>query len=182
MVDADVVAACSGAPGTLFGVGAVQAAMDARDGRPLLLVDLAVPRDFDPAAGALPAVDLVDMDDITAFVAARADERRAEVPAVERIIADEIARYSAAIASRAVAPLVSKLHEQAEEIRRSELARTEGRLRDLSPAQRQVLDQMTRRIVAKLVHDPTVKLKASAGTVRGEILAEAFRDLFGLEA
>ena len=109
------------------------------------------------------------------------DERRAEVPAVERILVDEFERYSTSLAARSVAPLVSSLHDRAEEIRRAELARFEARLSELSPAQRDALEAMTKRVVAKLLHTPTVTLKAAAGTARGEGLAEAFQDLFGLE-
>ena len=182
LAQADVVASCVGGHDKLFSAADVQAALAARGGKPLLLVDLAVPRDFDPAAAQLEDVTLLDMDDISAFVAARVDGRRAEVPTVERIVADEVDRYSTSAAARAVAPLVSALRERAEEIRRSELARAESRLRDLGPLERDTLENMTRRIVAKLLHDPTVNLKAAAGTVQGEALAQAFRDLFGLDA
>jgi glutamyl-tRNA reductase len=108
-------------------------------------------------------------------------ERRAEVPAVERIVVDEFERYSTSLAARSVAPLVSSLHDRAEEIRQAELARFESRLRHLGPSEREALEAMTKRVVAKLLHTPTVNLKAAAGTAKGEGLADAFRDLFDLE-
>jgi Glutamyl-tRNAGlu reductase, dimerisation domain/Shikimate / quinate 5-dehydrogenase/Porphobilinogen deaminase, dipyromethane cofactor binding domain len=182
LAEADVVASCAGVPEKLFSIADIEAAVATSGGKPLLLVDLAVPRDFDPAAAKLGAVKLLDMDDISAFVAAGVGGRRAEVPAVERIVADEVDRYSTSLAARAVAPLVSALRGRAEEIRQSELTRAESRLAQLGPLERDALENMTRRIVAKLLHDPTVNLKAAAGAAQGEALAQAFRDLFGLEA
>ena len=178
---ADVVACCTAGEGTLLSAALVRDALGPRPGRPMLLVDLAVPRQIDGAVAALPGVTLLNMDDVSTFIASRVDERRAEVPAVERIVVDEFERYSTSLAARSVAPLVSSLHERAEEIRQAELARFETRLRQLSPAEREALEAMTKRVVAKLLHTPTVNLKAAAGTTRGEGLADAFRDLFGLE-
>jgi glutamyl-tRNA reductase len=182
LAEADVVASCAGGPEKLFSVAAIEVAVATSGGKPLLLVDLAMPRDFDPAAAKLGAVKLLDMDDISALVAARVGGRRAEVPTVERIVADEVDRYRKSVAARTVAPLVSALRGRAEEIRQSEFTRAESRLAQLGPLERDALENMTRRIVAKLLHDPTVNLKAAAGTAQGEALAQAFRDLFGLEA
>lgn len=178
---ADVVACCTAGDGTLLSAALVGEALGQRPGRPMLLVDLAVPRQIDGAVAGWPGVTLLNMDDVSTFISSRVDERRAEVPAVERILADEFERYSTSLAARSVAPLVSSLHDRAEEIRQAELARFEARLGELSPGQRDALEAMTKRVVAKLLHTPTVTLKAAAGTARGEGLAEAFQDLFGLE-
>jgi glutamyl-tRNA reductase len=178
---ADVVACCTAGDGTLLSAALVGQALGQRPGRPMLLVDLAVPRQIDGAVAGWPGVTLLNMDDVSTFISSRLDERRAEVPAVERILVDEFERYSASLAARSVAPLVSSLHDRAEEIRQAELARFEARLGELSPGQRDALEAMTKRVVAKLLHTPTVTLKAAAGTARGEGLAEAFQDLFGLE-
>jgi glutamyl-tRNA reductase len=178
---ADVVVCCAAGEGTLLGASLVREAVGSRPERAMLLVDLAVPRHIDPAVSSLTGVTLLNMDDVSTFISSRVDERRAEVPAVERILVDEFERYSTSLAARSVAPLVSSLHDRAEEIRRAELARFEGRLRHLSPNDREALEAMTKRVVAKLLHTPTVTLKTAAGTARGEGLADAFRDLFGLE-
>jgi glutamyl-tRNA reductase len=159
----------------------LEQALSSRAGRPVLVIDLAVPLNVDPGVAAVPGVRLLNMDDIGAFVAAQIGERRADVPVVERIIAEEIDRYNASLAARSVAPLVGAVHDQAEEVRRAEVSRLEGRLRGLGPDERAAVELMTKRIVAKLLHEPTVNLKAAAGTARGETLADAFRDLFGLE-
>jgi glutamyl-tRNA reductase len=176
-----VVASCTSGEDTVLGADSARAAVASRADRPLLLIDLAVPRDIDPDVADILGVTLLNMDDISSFVASKVDGRRAEVPAVERIIAEEVDRYSTALAARAVAPLVSTLYDRAEEIRAAEMARLEVRTRELGPAERELLETMTRRIVAKLLHEPTVNLKSAAGTARGEALADAFRELFGLE-
>lgn len=150
------------------------------DERPLVLVDLAVPRAIARDVTAFPEVHLFDMDDIKAFVSAKLEGRRAEVPAVEAIVSEELARFQASQAERSVSPLVSRARELAERTRREELARLEPRLRDLTPSQREAVELLTRRLVAKLLHAPTVNLKSAAGVPRGEALAEAFRELFGL--
>jgi glutamyl-tRNA reductase len=178
---ADVVACCTAGEGTLLALSTVEEAVAQRPGRPLLLIDLAVPRNIDPGVAAVPGVTLLNMDDISNFVAAKVGERWAAVPAVEQIVTDEVDRYNTSLAARSVAPLVAHLHDRAEEVRLAEIARFEGRLRDLGPDGREAVEAMTRRIVAKLMHEPTVNLKAAAGTSKGEALADAFRDLFGLE-
>ena len=179
---ADVVACSTSGQATLLAAGTVSDALAARPQQPLLLVDMAVPRDIDPAASDLPGVTLLNMDDIGRFVAARAAERRAEVPAVELIVAQEVDRFNNSLAARSVAPLVSALHDRAEAARRAEMARFARRLHGLSPEQLEAVEAVTRRVVAKVLHEPTVNLKDAAGTARGDAMADAFRDLFGLEA
>lgn len=181
LAKADVVACCTAGEGTLLSASFVRDVMTSRPNRAMVLVDLAVPRHIDPAVASLPGVTLLNIDDVSAFIGSRLDERRAEVPAVERIVVDEFERYTTSLAARSVAPLVSSLHDRAEEIRQAELARFEGRLRHLGPSEREALEAMTKRVVAKLLHAPTVNLKAAAGTAKGDGLADAFRDLFGLE-
>ncbi|MGH9106763.1 MAG: glutamyl-tRNA reductase [Acidimicrobiales bacterium] len=177
---ADVVACCAAGELAPAGTGALADVLAHRPEHPVLLVDMAVPRSVDPAVSALPGARVLNMDDIAEFVAAQMDGRRAELPAVERIVAEELDRYNATLAARGVAPLVGALHSWAEEVRRAELGRLEGRLARLGGAERDVVELVTKRIVAKLLHEPTVNLKAAAGTARGEALAKAFGDLFGL--
>jgi glutamyl-tRNA reductase len=178
---ADVVACCTAGDGALIGKVAVEEVLASGLTRPVLLIDLAVPRNVDPAVASMPGVTLLNMDDISDFVRSKVDGRRAEVPAVERIVAEEVDRYGTSLASRSVAPLVSALHEQAEEIRRAELSRIESRISELGSPEREAFEVMTKRVVAKLLHAPTVNLKAAAGTAKGEVLADAFRDLFDLD-
>jgi glutamyl-tRNA reductase len=178
---ADVVACCTAGEGSLLGPGVVREAVAARPGATLLLIDLAVPRHIDPDVAGVDGVTLLNMDDVSRFISSRMDERRAEVPVVERIIADEVERYGASLAARSVAPLVSSLHDWAEEVRLAELARFESRFRHLGPDEQEAIEAVTKRVVAKLLHPPTVNLKAAAGTAGGDGLADAFRDLFDLD-
>lgn len=154
--------------------------MGARDGREILIVDVAVPRDVDPAAAQLPGVTILDMDDLRSFAEAGMAERRREVDSVRAMCDDELERWSAVSTAREVAPLVASLHERAEAVRGAELDRLRARLGDLDERQVEALDALTKGIVAKLLHEPTVRLKDAAGTPRGERLAEALRDLFEL--
>jgi glutamyl-tRNA reductase len=181
LVQADVVACCTSGEDTLVTSALVREALASRPDRPMLLVDLAVPRQVEPAVATLAGATVLNMDHLSKFISSRLDERRAEVPVVEQIVVDEVERYGTSMAARSVAPLVSSLHDRAEEIRRAELARFESRVRHLDAHEREALEAMTKRVVAKLLHTPTVNLKAAAGTARGEGLADAFRDLFGLE-
>ena len=156
------------------------AVMVERAGRPLLVVDVAVPRDVDPAAAAIEGVTLLDMSDITTFARLGRDARAAEVRSVEAIVQEEVERYRSATASREVAPLVASLHERAEAVRVAELERFSGRLASLDEKDRAAVEALTRGIVAKLLHEPTVGLKAAAGTSGGERLSDAVRSLFDL--
>ena len=176
----DVVLTSTGATEVLIHAEELTRVLAARGGRPLLIVDVAVPRDVDPAAGALDGVTLLDMDDLKAFADAAVAERRKELPHVERILAAEVARYFEVAAQREVAPLVAALRARAEEIRLAELGRLSGRLGDLDERQAGAVEALTRGLVAKLLHDPTVNLKVSAGSPRGEQLAHALQQLFDL--
>ena len=180
LVQADVLLASTGSPDVLLEASDLEPILDSRAGRPLLIVDIAVPRDVDPAAGALPGVTLLDMDDLSAFAGEAMQSRRDEVPSAEAIIAQEVERYLGRSAQRQVAPLVAALHERAEEIRVSEIGRHARRLGGLDESQSRAVEALTRGIVAKLLHDPTVNVKAEVGTPIGEQLAEALRQLFDL--
>ena len=178
--EADVVLASTGSPEVLLEASQVEQAMAGRAQRPMLIVDIAVPRDVDPAAGSLPGVRLLDMDDLSAFATAGMEGRRQEVPKAEAIIAAEVERYADLASERQVAPLVSALHERADVIRRSEIERFSRRLGGLDENQLRAVEALTRGIVAKVLHDPTVALKAEAGTPTGDQLASALRQLFDL--
>jgi glutamyl-tRNA reductase len=167
-------------PVPMLGVEEVRAVMAARNGRPLLIVDIAMPRDVEPAVASLEGVDLLDMDGIRAFADRGLAERRREVPAVRAIVDEEMERYESARTSRAVAPIVAEMHRWAEGVREGEIARFSSKLADLEPAERELVEAITRGIVAKLVHVPTVRLKDASGSLRGERLSEALRDLLDL--
>ena len=177
---ADVLLTSTGATSMIVESADVASVMAARGERPLLIVDIALPRDVDPSAAALDGVTLLDMNDLTAFADAGMQERRREVDAVVGIVDDEVGRYVAQSSAREVAPLVSALHDRADVIRVAELERQRVRLADLTAGQRAAVEAVTRGIVAKLLHAPTVRLKDASGSARGERLAESLRDLFEL--
>jgi glutamyl-tRNA reductase len=178
--DVDVVLTTTGSPSVLLEASDVAGVMDARE-RDLLIVDIAVPRDVDPAVGRLPGVTLLDMDDLRRFAEAGIAGRRGEITKVEAIISEEVARYLDAATAREAAPLVAALRDRAEQVRQSELLRLASRLDGLDDRQRQAVEALTRGIINKLLHEPTVRLKDAAGSPRGETLAEAIRSLFDLE-
>ena len=155
--------------------------MARRGGRPLLIVDVAIPRDVEPAVATLEGMTVLDLDDLRAFAQAGLDERRREVARVHCIIDEEVAEYLGEANAREVAPTVAALHALAEEVRAGELERFRGRLDGLDPRQRETIEALTRGIVGKLLHGPTVALKGSAASPRGERLADALRTLFDLD-
>jgi glutamyl-tRNA reductase len=150
------------------------------DARPLVIVDAAVPRDVDPAVSSLEGVELLDMEDVRRYAEEQMASRQAEVPAVRAVLAEELERYRTTSAGRLAAPVVSALRDRADELRLAELERYAGRLAALDPEDRDLVETITRRVVAKLLHQPTVRVKDAAGSPRGERLAEALRTLFDL--
>jgi glutamyl-tRNA reductase len=174
----DVLVSSTGAASTLIEVEDLAPVMERRPDRPLLVVDIAVPRDVDHAVGELPGVTLLDMDDLRAFADAGARARRSEVAAVQRLLDRELDRYLGATSAREVAPLVVALRQQAEAVRAAELERYRSRLGDLDDRQLEAVEALTRGIVGKLLHEPSVALKDAAGTARGDRLVATVRDLF----
>src|SRR5713101_2748529 len=177
---ADLLLTSTGAPGILLEASDLEAVLPARHDRPLLVVDIAVPRDVDPAVGRLPSVTLLNMDDLKAFVDAGMAERRKEIPAVNRIVAEEVGRFAELTAEREMAPVVASLRDWAEELRTAELEKYRVRLAGLDERQRAAVEGLTRGLLAKLLHQPTVNLTDAAGSPRAEQLAEAVRILFNL--
>ncbi len=147
---------------------------------PLLVVDLGVPRNVEPSAADLDGLVLLDMDVLRAAVEDALSGRQDEVAGASRIVTDEVERYRVASRARDAAPIVSALRSQVEEARLSAFDRQRSRRSDLTDAQWEQVDAVTRSMVAKLLHQPTVALKDAAGTPRGERLVEALRTLFDL--
>ncbi len=181
MADVDVLLSSTGAASPLLEVDDLRDIVATRAGGPLLIVDIAVPRDIDPAVGSLPGVTLLDMDDLRAFAEAGTDARKREVSAVQAILDEEVDRYLGATSAREVAPMIVALRERAEVVRRAELDRVRTRLEGLDEVQLDAVEQITRGIIGKLLHEPSVALKDAAGSPRGDRLVAALRELFALE-
>jgi glutamyl-tRNA reductase len=177
---ADLVLISTAAVELVLGLDRVAKAMAARPERPLLVVDVAVPRDVDPAVAGLDGVTLFDVEDVRRFAEAQMETRRSEIPAVRSLLSEELERYRVSTAARSAAPLVAALRARAETIRRGELERQAARLDALGPEAREIAEAITKRTISKLLHEPTVRLKSASGTPRGERMAEALRNLFDL--
>jgi glutamyl-tRNA reductase len=177
---ADVLLTSTGSLDTILQRDDIERVMERRDGRRLLIVDVAVPRDVDPGAAQVPGVTILDMDDLKEFVEQSLDHRRREVAKVRAIIGEELERYRADRSAREIAPLVSALRERGETVRAAELERFRSRFDALDDRGREALEALTKGIVNKLLHEPTVHLKDTAGSARGEVLADALRALFEL--
>jgi len=173
LADVDVVLSSTGAPATLIGAGDVPA----RHKRPLFFIDIAVPRDVDPAVGGLDGCFLYDIDDLEAVVSETLAGRRAEAAHAERLVAVEAQRFKEWRASLDVVPAITSLRAYAEEIRATELAK----LGELSEDERRMLDAVTTQILNKLLHLPTVRMKEAAARDEGTQVADVVRHLFGLE-
>ena len=181
LAHADVVVASTGSQGFVLSAGQVERAMKERRGRPVFFIDIAVPRDVDPAVVELEGCYLYDIDDLERVVAESVAGRREEAVRAEAIVSEEADSFRAWQLSLDVVPAISSLRARAETIRREELERAEGRLASLSPSQRRAVEALTSQIVAKLLHQPTVRMKEAAAAADGVLYADAVRHLFGLE-
>lgn len=151
-----------------------------RSDRPLLFVDIAVPRDVATDVADLAGVTVLDLDDLSEWAAHGRAQRLAEVRHVDDIVVEEVERYTLEAAAMQAAPLVTALRARAEELRAAEYERFAKRLRELDPAQLELVESLTRGVVAKLLHEPSVRLRNQAGTPQGERNAAAVADLFDL--
>ena len=180
LAEIDVLLTSTGASSVILEHGDLNDVMRERSDRELLVVDIAVPRDVDPAAGEIDGLTLLDMDDLRAFAEEGIQARRREITGVQAIIDDELDSYADESTARSVAPLVAGLRDRATEITESEFSRFASKLEGMDESQRKVVESLVTGVVGKLLHEPTVRMKDAAGTARGERLAEALRDLFNL--
>jgi glutamyl-tRNA reductase len=178
LVQADLVLASTGASQPVITREMVSAAMNGRV-QPLVILDLAVPRDVEPSAVEVDGVTLKDMDDLREAVAPSTEQLR-EVDRVRAIIGEEIPKFVAWQRTHALAPLLHALQTRAEDVRVSELKRAATLLADLDERERAAIETLTRSMIAKLLHDPVKALKDQAGTAGGEALARALRMLYAL--
>ncbi|WP_167106668.1 glutamyl-tRNA reductase [Mycobacterium sp. DL592] len=180
---ADVVVSCTGAVRPVVSLADVHHALAAtqRDeaAAPLVLCDLGMPRDVDPAVAGLPGVSVIDMDRVQREPSARAAATDAE--AARQIVAAEVAAYLAGQRMAEVTPTVTALRQRAADVVESELLRLDHRLPGLDDAQRDEVARTVRRVVDKLLHAPTVRVKQLASAPGGDTYAEALRELFELD-
>jgi glutamyl-tRNA reductase len=177
---ADIVVASTSSPHMILGAEELALVTPARAGRPLLLIDLAVPRDIDPACAELPGVSLYDIDDLQAQVARRQHGLQAEARRAEGIVEDEIQGFAGWLGSLEVTPTVAALRSHGETVVQRLLAENEGRWEALTPRDRERVETLARAAVSRLLHEPTLRVKQAGPEQRHARLA-LLRDLFGLE-
>jgi len=180
LAKADVVVACTGAGEIVINhelmvrVGHVRTA-------PILIVDIALPRDVAASVADLPGVTLRDLDHLSQWAQRGIDKRSSEVGQVRTIIGQEVDRYLLDQTQRQAAPLVAQLRKYVEDIRQAEVERFDAGLAALTPEQRELVESISHGIINKMLHAPSVRLREAAGTPQGERLSAAVRDLFSLE-
>jgi glutamyl-tRNA reductase len=177
---ADIVVTATGSPDPVLTRATVEEAMRPRRGRPLFIIDIALPRDVDPDAGSLDQVFLYNIDDLQTIVKENLARRSTEVQRAESIVREEVDRFRAWMQSRDVVPTVVALRQQFETIRRAELQRLDPKLAALTPEARARVDEITHLIVEKLLLTPTEQLKAADDEAMALAYADALNRLFKL--
>jgi glutamyl-tRNA reductase len=178
--NSDIVISCTSAPHHVIRREMIERVMRERPERPLVLLDIAVPRDIEPAVGEIDGVRLYNIDDLDAVVTANMSERMAEAGKVRAIVEDEVHAFGRRLAARRAVPTIVALREHAEEIRQEELARTSDVLARLPEADRRRIEALTLAIEKKLLHQPIALLRAEAASGDGHETDLAVRKLFGL--
>lgn len=178
---ADVIITATDAPHHVIDAAMVRDAIRSTGPRERLFIDIAVPRDVEPAVRQCEGVRVFDLDDLQARLRDNVSEREKEVPQVEAIIAEELAVFHRWLRAREVAPILQSLHQKVEAIRRREVDRALRRLGTVGDREREQIERLSVSLVKKLLHEPTVQLRAEATNGRAAELAEVTRKLFALE-
>jgi len=158
---ADIVITSTGAPQKIFGRSHGQHFLQRRRNRPMFFIDIAVPRDVDPRMNTVEGCFVYDIDDLQQVAAANLADRSREAAAAETIVSREVDKYQERLQSRDAVPAIKALQQQAEELRQAELARSQSKLADLTPKQREAVESLTRSLTAKLLHPQLTALRES---------------------
>jgi glutamyl-tRNA reductase len=177
----DILIASSGAPHYILRKSEMRRVIEARRNRPVFLIDIAVPRNIEPAVNEIDNVFLYDIDDLQKVVDVNLGERRKRAVLADEIIAHEVERMVARLKAREVTPTIVSLQEQLEQIRAAELDRVRGKLGPLTPQQEEALEALTRGIIGKIAHGPISELRRQAGRPNGAEVIEAIRRVFRLD-
>jgi glutamyl-tRNA reductase len=179
--EVDIVASATSAPHPVITRSLVDRALAGGRQSPLLILDIALPRDVEPAVGAVDNVFLYDIDDLSQVVEGTLERRRSEIAVAEQIIQDGIREFRAWYRGRNVVPLIRQLRGHAEELREAETARALRSLHHLSDSDRAAVENLTRQLLNKVLHSPTARLREAAADGRDSDIAGAARYLFGLD-
>ncbi len=179
LLHADIVLSSTSSPHPIVGREELELVMDQRGGRPLLLIDIAVPRDIEAGCGELEGVSLYDIDDLQAVIARNLDTRANEVPRAQEIVEEEIHRFARWMGQLDALPTVTALREHGDELVERVLAENEGRWESASPRDLVRIEALARAVMSRLLHEPTLRLR-SMSEARGHASIELVRELFGL--
>jgi glutamyl-tRNA reductase len=179
---ADIVVSSTGAPHQIVGREELEFVAASRMGRPLVLIDLAVPRDIEPSVRDCPGIALYDMDDLQREVARNMSGREAEAEEALALVREEVEHFETWLESLDVVPTISALRRRGDEVVEQVLRENDARWESLSEADRERVELMARAVVSRLLHEPTLRLKGSAGEQVSYRYVHTLRELFGLEA
>ncbi len=179
--EADIVVSATNSPHHIVERAELAEVMATRPERPLMLIDIAVPRDIDPNCREIAGVSVHDIDDVQQIVERNASGREGEAKRAERIIEAELDRFERWLGLQEVVPTISALREHADEVVRRVLAENEGRWESLSEADRERVEKMAKAIASRLLHDPTLRIRRSACSGESYFFISALRELFGLD-
>lgn len=181
LMSADIVLSSTGSPHQLIDAETIAEVMRQRDGRPLLIIDIAVPRDVDPEVATIEGVTYFDMDDLQRAIDRNLSVRRVEASKAESIIAQEHDRFDRWLGSLDVMPTVAALRKRADEIAEQVVAENRSKFESLTDADHQRIDAMVRSIVSRVLHEPTLRLKRASGADDAYAYIQALRELFALD-
>jgi glutamyl-tRNA reductase len=181
LAQADIVVSCTASPHQLVGREELALVLEGREDQPLVVIDIAVPRDIDPSVRQLPNVTLYDMDDLEQEVARNMSGRAAEAERAQALVEDDVERFEVWLASLDVLPTIRGLRERADAIAEQVLAENESRWESLSDADRERVAALTRALVARLFHEPTIRLRDGADDEASYLHVAVMRELFGLD-
>jgi glutamyl-tRNA reductase len=182
LVEADIVMTSTGAPNFILGQRQMEEVLKRRKNKPMFLIDIAVPRDIDPKINDIDNAYLYDVDDLQSVVQANLKERKKEASKAEAIIEQEIGQFYQWLGNLEVKPTIIALRRKLDEIRKQELEKTFGNIKDLSKKERKSIEAMANAIVNKVLHTPTSVLKQAQSDGSGEDYVDAVRALFDLPA
>jgi glutamyl-tRNA reductase len=180
LAQADLILTSTDAPNAVISADLMRTALERRRERPVVIIDIAVPRDVDPEVRRLPSVHYYDIDDLSASLNGALAERQQEVPRVEAIVAEETRAYLEWLNGLAVAPVIASLRAKAEALRRYEVEKTLRRLPQLDAAERRQIEALTEALMNKLLHAPIQRLKAESQHGSPDAYTATVRELFAL--
>ncbi|MEA2409480.1 MAG: glutamyl-tRNA reductase [Thermoleophilaceae bacterium] len=181
LIEADIVVSATASPHQIVGREEMELVAEQRGGRPLLIIDIAVPRDIDPTVREVPGVTLYDMDDLQREVARNMGSREAEAVRARQLVDQEVDRFSAWLASLDVVPTIAALRTLGEDVVQQVLRENEPRWESLSDADRERVSVLARAVVQRMLHEPTLRLKGAVEGDNSYVYVQALRELFGLE-